>query len=264
MFQSPGAIALNFGSIDIYWYGIIMSLSILAGLLVVIFLAKKYFQTFTTDLICDLSFDIIILGLICARLYYVILDYRYFVKYPMEVIAIWNGGIAIQGAIIGGILSVLLYAKEHKISFLKLADLFTFGLVTGQIIGRWGNFFNSEAFGLPCNLPWKLYIPYASRPLEYKTYEYFHPTFLYESLLNVVVLIILLTMAAKLKKRKNGVIFFSYLILYSIVRIIIETIRLDSVLSFGSVHFAHIASMVFIIAGLLGLFFLKKKQVNNN
>ena len=261
MFQSPGAIAFTYNNIDIYWYGVLMSVSMLAGLALIIFLAKKYFKEFTTDLICDLSFDVIILGLIFARLYYVILDYKYFMKYPWEIIAIWNGGISIQGAIIGGIISGLLYAREHKISFLKLADLFSFGLVTGQIIGRWGNFFNSEAFGLPCNLPWKLYIPYLSRPVEYKAYQYFHPAFLYESILNIIVLIIMFIMLTKIKERKNGVIFFSYIIMYSVVRIFIESIRLDSVMSFGSVHIAHIMSVIFILLGIICLF--KINRVKN-
>ena len=147
--------------------------------------------------------------------------------------------------------------------FLRYADLFSFGLVTGQIIGRWGNFFNSEAFGLPTNLPWKLYIPIFSRPIEYKMKEFFHPTFLYESLLNIIVFIILFILLTKLKNRKNGIIFFSYLILYSIVRLIVETIRIDSVLNFGILHIAHITSIVFIIISILGFIFLRHTSSEN-
>lgn len=262
MFKSPGDIALTFGSIDIYWYGIFMSLSILAGIIVIFFVGRKYYKDISFDTICDLSFELILAGIVFARLYYVIMDYKYFLKYPFEIPAVWNGGISIQGALIGGILIGYIYVKSNKLSFLRLADLYSFGLVTGQIIGRWGNFFNSEAFGYPTQLPWKLYIPYASRPLEYKAQEFFHPAFLYESLLNGLVLIILFILLTKIKNRKDGVIFFSYIILYSIVRIFVETIRIDSVLSFGYIHVAHIASVIFILIGIIGLFNINKSNKN--
>ena len=260
MFKSPGHIAFSFLSMDIHWYGIIMSLAILVGLFVIFWIRNKYFKEITTDTICDLSFYLIIFGLFCARFYYVILDYGYFSRHPYEIFAIWNGGIAIQGAIIGGIFAGYLYANEFKLNFLRLADLFSFGLVTGQIIGRWGNFFNSEAFGLPTQLPWKLYIPYGLRPIEYREYEFFHPTFLYESILNIFVLITLWVILKKTKnERKNGVIFFSYIILYSIVRLFVETIRLDSVLNINNIHIAHIAAFGLIIFGLLGLYKISRR-----
>ena len=174
MFKSPGHIALSIHSLDIHWYGIIMSLAILTGIFVIVYVKNKYFKEISTDTICDISFYLILFGLLTARLYYVILDYPYFLRHPYEILAIWNGGISIQGAIIGGIYIGYLYTKEYGLKFLRFADLFSFGLISGQIIGRWGNFFNSEAFGLPTELPWKLYIPYPLRPLEYKNYEYFH------------------------------------------------------------------------------------------
>ncbi len=255
MFKSPGHIAFSIFSLDVHWYGIIMSLSILIGLMIIFLIKKKYFKEITTDTICDLSFYLIIFGLFSARLYYVVLDLPYFLRHPSEILAIWNGGIAIQGAIIGGILAGYIYIKEHKLNFLKTADLFSFGLISGQILGRWGNFFNSEAFGLPTNLPWKLYIPHTLRPLEYKMYEYFHPAFLYESILNIFVLVVMLLLLNKLgENRKNGIIFFSYLVLYSIVRMIVETIRIDSVLNIGVFHVAHIASTILLIVGIIGLY----------
>ena len=181
-------------------------------------------------------------------------------KHMHLIPCIWNGGIAIHGAIIGGIITFLIYAKLNKLNFLKYADLFSFGLVTGQIIGRWGNLFNSEAFGLPCNLPWKLYIPFLSRPLGYQNYEYFHPTFLYESLLNILVLIILLCILKYKDKNKNGIIFFSYLILYSLIRFFIEAIRTDSVLNILNIHIAQIASVIFLIIGIIGILAVNIKQ----
>ncbi len=254
MFKSPGHIAYSIASVDIHYYGIIMAFAILAGLLVVLFLRKKYFKEISVDTICDISFLAIIFGIICARLYYVVLDYRYFIKNPLEIPAIWNGGIAIHGAILGGIIAVYCYTKDNKLNFLRYADLFSFGLIIGQAIGRWGNFFNSEAFGLPCSLPWKLYIPYTLRPFEYKNYEYFHPAFLYESILNILIFFVLYLVLTKLKNKKDGCIFFLYILLYSIVRLLIETIRVDSVLNIYNIHAAHIAAFGFIIAAIAGLY----------
>lgn len=252
MFKSPGDIAFQFGLFDIHWYGIIMSFSMLCALFGIIFIKRKFFKEISTDNICDLSFNVILLGLIFARLYYVILDFDYYIQKPFEIIAIWNGGISVQGAIIGGILAGYLYCKEQKVNFFRYADLFVFGGIIGQIIGRWGNFFNSEAFGYPTNLPWKLYIPFKLRPDGFEEYEFFHPTFLYESILNIFVLLILYFLLKKLgEKRKNGIIFCSYLILYSIVRIIVETFRTDSVLNISIFHIAHLMAFALIIFAII-------------
>ncbi|MBQ3641471.1 prolipoprotein diacylglyceryl transferase, partial [bacterium] len=245
MFTSPGSIAFSIGSVDIHFYGIIMSLSMLSALFAVFFLRKKFFPDIEEEHIYNLAFVLIIFGLLSARLYYVLLDKEYFLYNPFDIIAIWKGGISIQGAIIGGIVAGFFYTKKHNINFFRCADLITFGLITGQIIGRWGNFFNSEAFGLPTNLPWKLFIPYYMRPEQFKDIEFFHPTFLYESLLNILVLAILFIILKKQgESRKNGVVFCSYLILYSIVRIFVEAIRTDSVLNIGGIHIAQIASVI--------------------
>lgn len=262
MFQSPGYLAFSILSLDIHWYGIIMAFSMLLGILTVILIRNKFYKEISTDNICDISLILIIWGIIFARLYYVILDFDYFARHPFEIFAIWNGGISIQGAIIGGLIGFYEYYLLHNINFFKYADLLSFGVIVGQIVGRWGNFFNSEAFGIPCNLPWKLYIPYANRPLEYKGFDYFHPTFLYESLLNILVFCILLFVLHKFPNRKNGTIFCLYLILYSLVRILIETLRVDSVLTFGVFHVAHIMSIIFIIFALFVLFFINKKTEN--
>ncbi len=262
MFQSPGEIAFTIGNLDIHWYGICMSLSMLFGLFIIFFIRNKYFKQISTDIICDLSFFLIIWGLISARLYYVIVDYKYFSQHPFEIFAIWNGGISIQGAIIGGIIAGLYYCKKNNLNFLQFADLFSFGIVAGQVIGRFGNFFNSEAFGLPTNLPWKLYIPYKARPIAYRMEEFFHPAFLYESLLSLLILVILYFMISKTSSRKDGVVFCSYIMLYSIARFLIEIIRTDSVLNFGNIHIAHITSVIFIFAAIAGLFFINKKKSN--
>ncbi len=260
MFKSPGDIAFTLFGLDVRWYGVMMSLAMLTGILVILLIRRKYFKDISVDIICDISFLLIFAGLVSARLYYVIMDYSYFFRHPEEIPAIWNGGISIQGAIIGGIIFGLFYTKSMKISFLRYADLFSFGIITGQAIGRWGNFFNSEAFGLPTNLPWKLFIPFASRPLEYRNYEFFHPTFLYESLLNICIFIILYLVLKKFTNRHDGFIFFLYIILYSLVRIIVESLRIDSVLNIGYFHIAHITSVLFILAASIGIYYVQKNK----
>jgi phosphatidylglycerol:prolipoprotein diacylglycerol transferase len=117
MLKSPGDIAFQIGTFDIHWYGIIMSFSMLCALFVILFLRKKFFKDITTDNIFDLSFEVIISGIVFARLYYVLLDLDYFIQKPYEIVQIWNGGISIQGAIIGGIIAGYLYCKENKCNF---------------------------------------------------------------------------------------------------------------------------------------------------
>lgn len=256
---SPGEIAFTVFNFPVRWYGIFIFLAIMSGILVVQCVAKHFFKEYSDDNLIDLSAVIIISGLIGARLYYVLLDYDYFSRYPNEIWAVWQGGLSIHGAIIGAIIGSFISIKKKELFFLRTADLFTFGLVTGQIIGRWGNYYNSEAFGLPCNLPWKLYIPPQSRPLGYLFHDYFHPTFLYEAFGSLLILIILLWILFRFNEIKSGTIFFLYLILYSCVRICVETFRIDSVLSFGNIHVAHIASIVLLVVGLIGLLFVYKK-----
>ena len=260
MFTSPSSIAFSIGNLDIYWYGIIMSLSMLFGLFTVLYVKKNFFKEITNDSIFDISFILIIVGILSARLYYVLIDFQYFIKHPTEIFAIWNGGISIQGAIIGGTIAFYFYAKENNLNFFRYADLLCFGVVTGQILGRWGNFFNSEAFGLPTDLPWKLYIPYSARPIEYKTNEFFHPTFLYESICSIIIFIALYTILIKKKDLKTGTIFLTYICLYSIARIFIEKIRIDSVLNIGTIPIAQITSSILIFIAIICLYYLYSKD----
>ncbi len=263
LFTSPGEIAFSILNYQIRWYGVFMFLAIICSVIVMLKIAKRFYKEYNEDFLYDLAFILIVSGIIGARLYYVILDFGYFIKFPSEILAIWQGGLSIHGAIIGALIGGGIFTKKKGYSFTMTADLCTFGLITGQIIGRWGNFFNSEAFGLPCNLPWKLYIPMHSRPINYVLYDYFHPTFLYESVGSLMILVMLLVLKFKYKDIKPGTIFFLYLILYSCLRICIETLRIDSVLSFGNLHIAHIASILLMITGIIGLICINKKPQNN-
>lgn len=260
MFVSPGDIAFHIGAISVYYYGIIMALSLLIGILTARFVTKKFYPEINPEIIYDLAPHIIIGGIICARLYYCVLSYDYFSKHLLEIFELWHGGLSIHGGIIGGLIGGLIYSKRHKLPILKLCDIFSCGLVLGQAIGRWGNFFNSEAFGRPTESFLKLYIPIYKRPLEYMQYNYFHPTFLYESILDLCIFLILFFVVRKFFK-KDGMVFFLYLILYSIVRILIEQLRVDSVLNVCGIPIAQIVSVFIILISLFGIvFILKNKQ----
>ncbi|MEO0888077.1 MAG: prolipoprotein diacylglyceryl transferase, partial [Cyanobacteria bacterium J06648_10] len=186
----------------------------------------------------------------------VLFEWPSYASRPGDILAIWKGGIAIHGAVIGGTLATYLFAKFNRLSFWQLADLIAPSLILGQGIGRWGNFFNSEAFGRPTDLPWKLYIPLANRPADLREFEYFHPTFLYESVWNFGVLALLLGLFFWGLKHPNklraGTLFLVYLIAYSAGRLWIEGLRIDS-LMFGPIRMAQFISLVGMTLGSIGL-----------
>ena len=228
MFTSPSQILCTIFGVNIYYYGVIMALAIAVGTLVSDWAGTKFFGL-KKETIIDLAPYLIIFGIIGARLYYCALNYDFYLRFPTEIIAIRHGGISIHGAILGGLIGLWFFAKRHKVNPVKLCDVSAIGLSLAQAIGRWGNFYNSEAFGGPTNLPWKLYIAPQYRPIPYQEYQYFHPAFLYESILDIVIFIILLILVKTGRIKKEGNLALIYLILYSIVRIIVEMFRLDSV-----------------------------------
>ncbi len=249
--QSPdSAIIFSIGNFDFHYYGLIMFFAILLGIAVIFLIAKKYCKDISVETLLDILPIIIISALFGARLYYVLMDFSYYSKYPMEIFAIWQGGISIHGALIGGVVCGIILAKKMEFNFFKYADIFSFGLLIGQAVGRFGNYFNCEAFGKPCDLPFKLYIPESHRPLEYFQYEYFHPTFLYESVWNLISFCLLFYIFRKCKKLKEGSIFFLYLTFYSVGRFFIEYIRLDSVLNICSIPVAQIVSILVLCVSI--------------
>lgn len=255
MFAAGERVAFYLFGRPVMKYGIMMGTAIAVSILVLNKIRKNHYsEDISEDTLFDLSFWLIVGGVLGARIWYVLLNIPYYSSNISEIFAINHGGISIQGAIAGGILTGLIYTKKHHLCFLKLADLFSFVLPIGQSIGRWGNFFNSEAFGKPCDLPWKLYISQENRPEQYFYNEYFHPTFLYESLANIVVFFILYFGLRKKFVNQSGAIFFCYLILYSTVRFFIEFVRVDSVLNIAGIPIAVIMSIIFALIGILGLY----------
>lgn len=260
MFQSPSDVLFSFWGINIYYYGLFIALAIVAGFFVSFFVMKKYYPSLEKDTLYDLMLWIIPFGIVGARAYYVLLCLDYYMKNPFEVFMIQNGGLSIHGAVFGGILGGYIFLKKHNLSFLKYADIVSFGLPVAQAIGRIGNFFNSEAYGKPTDLPWGVFIPVEKRRFEYIDYDTYHPTFLYEGIGDVVIFLILFFIMRKLFDGRDGGIFFSYLILYSALRLVIESIRIDSVLNISGVPAASVISILIIGISAGFLYYTNRKR----
>ena len=257
MFTSPSQIIFTVFGVNIYYYGVILALAISAGTLVSDYIGVKYFD-FKKDTFIDLAPYFIIFGIVGARLYYCMMDYSFYFKFPTEIIAIRHGGISIHGAILGGLLGFYIYSKRHNFSFTKLCDVGSIGLALGQAIGRWGNFFNSEAYGCPTNLPWKLYIAPQYRHVPFADVSYYHPAFLYESILDIIIFLVLVFLIKTKISTKSGNLALIYLILYSIARIAVEFCRTDSIRYIYGVPVAIVVSAGIIILSTLLLFKVNK------
>lgn len=263
----PQPVILNLGPISLRWYGVFITLGITTALLVSFYLGKKYFDI-KKDLIIDLAFWLIIFGLLGARIYDVILYLPYYLNHPIQIVQIWKGGMAIHGAIIAGLITIYLLSKKNKISFFKISALLAPGLALGQAIGRFGNYFNQELFGRPTNLPWGIPIEINNRPLNFINSNYFHPTFLYESLGSLIIFLILIFIIKKLYQKKqitnyqNIVIITVYMILYSILRFSLEFIRIDETPLFLNLRWPQIISLLFIIFSFITLTFYPHAKKN--
>ena len=247
--QSPGEVAFYIFNFPVYSYGIILAFAVFLGVCTAEILAKK-FSDIPENFFVDNSPVVIIAGILGARLYYCIVNYPYYIHNPLEIFDIRQGGLSIHGMLIAGIVTVYFLAKKYRVNLLRLLDVLACSVILAQSAGRWGNFFNSEAFGYPTGALWGVYIPPENRPLQYFDSELFHPAFLYESFLDLVVFALLIFI---LRRTRAGCTFFWYLILYSVVRIFVEYFRIDSVLNIGRFPIAQVVSVLLIIAGIIGL-----------
>lgn len=265
-FTSPGRILFEIGPFTVRWYGVLIASAVLLGVTLSQWLAKQ--RQVDPELLSDLSIWLILGGIPGARLYYVLFQWSNYAQHPQEIIAIWNGGIAIHGAILGATLAAVIFARLKRVSFWQLADLVVPSLALGQAIGRWGNFFNSEAFGSPTDLPWKLFVPsyviekgfpIYLRPAGFENIAYYHPTFLYESLWNLMVFGLLMVLffrdRARRPQLKVGSLFLFYLVAYGAGRLWIEGLRTDS-LMLGGLKVAQLVSLGAIVLGIGGLTWL--------
>lgn len=247
--QSPGEIAFYIFNFPVYSYGIILAFAVFLGVCTAEILAKK-FSDIPENFFVDNSPAVIIAGILGARLYYCIVNYPYYIHNPLGIFDIRQGGLSIHGMLIAGIITFYFLAKKYRVNLLRLLDVLACSVILAQSAGRWGNFFNSEAFGYPTGGNWGVFIPVSQRPVEFLNYEFFHPAFLYESFLDLVVFTVLIFI---LRRTRSGCTFFWYLILYSVVRIFVEYFRIDSVLNIGGFPIAQVVSVLLIIAGVIGL-----------
>lgn len=254
-FTSPGQVVFSVFNWQIRWYGIFIALSFLACYFIGETLVKK--ANLSLEHFNNLVILVLIFSILFARLYFVALNREYFYLHLDEIPKIWLGGQSIHGGILGAALALLLYSTVKKISFYKYADIATIVAPLGQSIGRWGNFFNNEAFGKPVeNWIFRLYIPPENRPSDFLVNNYFHPTFFYESFLDFIIFVFLYKKFS-VWKEKPGKIFWVYLFSYGVIRFVLEFLRVDSVY-FANISVAHVASIFLIMLSTLMLYFQNK------
>lgn len=259
-------IAFHLGPLAVRWYGILIMLGLLAGATLAARLARRKGES--PDHLWNMVPLVAFVAIVGARAYWVWLDWdTCCAADPRQALNIRGGGISIHGAIAAGLLALWAYARYHRLHFFRWVDIIAPGLALGQAIGRWGNFANQEAFGGPTTLPWGIPIAPEHRPLGYEQYAYFHPTFLYESLYNLVACVILYQLARRIDRDhhpqhplrrvpgtrlRDGDTLWIYLIGYAIARFAIESLRTDSLL-IGPFKAAHVISALLLLVGVVGL-----------
>lgn len=258
MMASPGAIAFTLGPLTVRWYGILMASAIALGFWLAHRQALR--EQLPADDIIRVAQWAVIAGLVGARLYEVAFNWDYYGRYPSKIIAVWEGGLAIHGGIIVGFLAGVVLAHRWRVPVLQSLDVAAPSVVLGQAIGRWGNFFNEEAFGRPTDLPWKLYISPPHRPPEFASADYFHPTFLYESAWDLAVFAALVWLLRPRYRAQPGALFFWYVGLYSLGRFAIEGLRLDSFWVAG-LRVAQMASVLGIAVAVIGLVWTHRRAL---
>jgi phosphatidylglycerol:prolipoprotein diacylglycerol transferase len=269
VFRSPGPIALAFQvpadlplvgglSVSIRWYGVLIATSMALGLWLAAREATRRGES--ADDLLKAAELALLGGLVGARLYYVLFNLDYYQTQPWwRIFAVWEGGLAIHGGLLAGILTGAIYVWIKGLPLLTYLDTVSPSLALGQAIGRWGNFFNEEAFGGPTDVPWKLYISEPRRPPAFADHQYFHPTFLYESLWNVGTFLVLYLLLRRRLERAPGALFLAYIGLYSLGRFWVEGLRTDS-LMLGSLRVAQLVSAAAIVIAVVGIPMLLRRR----
>ncbi|MDA1476521.1 prolipoprotein diacylglyceryl transferase [Bacillus changyiensis] len=256
-FEPLNPIAFQLGPIAVHWYGIIIGVGALLGLWMAVREGER--RGLHKDTFVDLILFAIPIAILCARAYYVLFKWDYYSEHPDQIIQIWNGGLAIHGGLIGAILTGIIFAKKKGLSFWKLADIAAPSILLGQAIGRWGNFMNQEAHGGSVSRQFleNLHLPDFIINQMYVNGQYYHPTFLYESLWSLTgVLILILLRKANLKR---GELFLTYVIWYSIGRYYIEGLRTDSLMLTDTLRIAQVISIVLIVCAVGVMLFRRFK-----
>lgn len=250
-------VAFKVGFFTVRWYGLLIATAVYLGY----WLASKKAKAKKQDInhLANILIYGLVLAMVGARLYYVAFNWQFYRHNLFEIIAVWHGGLAIHGGLIGGLLAALLYTRKQKLNFWLWADITAPSLILGQAIGRWGNYFNQEAFGYPTKLPWAIYISPEKRPVQFKNFAYFHPTFFYESVWNFFGFLLLTWLFSQQQKQPQkyptGTVFLAYLIYYSLGRFFIEGLRTDS-LMLGPLRIAQVVSLALI--GFVAIFWYRR------
>lgn len=251
-------IAFELGPISVHWYGIIIA----AGILLGYFIAQESVKRigFDKDILIDIIFWSAIFGFIAARIYFVIFQWPYYAQHPIEIPMIWYGGIAIHGGLIGGFITGIFVCKQKNINPFQIGDVIAPSLILGQGIGRWGNFMNHEAHGGPVSKSFleNIHIPDFIIDNMYIDGQYYQPTFLYESIWDILGFVILISLR---KHLRIGDTFALYLIWYSIGRFFVEGLRTDSLMLTGDIRVAQLMSVVLIVAGIV-LMIVRRMKYN--
>jgi len=250
----------SIGPLYVHFYGVIIMLGALAAAFVADWNARR--QGMKNDLVWDMLPWLLIAGIIGARLWHIFTpppsmvavgkDTMWYLTNPVEMLKVWNGGVGIPGAVIGGALALWLYTRKYKLNFLRWIDIVAPGLALAQAIGRWGNFINQEIYGAPTNLPWAIYIDEIHRLPELRNVAYYHPLFLYESLWNLANMAFLLWFGRRFASRlRPGDVFLVYMIFYPVGRFLLEFLRLDAA-QVGGINFNQtFMAVIAVIAALL-------------
>jgi len=229
----PSPVLFEAGPFALRYYGLCIALGIVAAT----WLTGRELDRkgYDSALALDALFFVVPLGFIGARVYHIATDYGLYARDPIPgVFEVWNGGLGIYGAVAGGFLGLILFGWYRGVSPLVLADAAAPGVILAQAIGRWGNYFNQELFGRPSDLPWAIRIAPENRPTQFADAETFHPTFLYESIWDLLICLGLLWIARRFANRlRDGDLVMLYVSLYSVGRFFVETLRVDPAFLIG-------------------------------
>ena len=256
----PSPIIFEVGPFALRYYGLFIALGIAAATWVAgRELARRGYDE---ALALDSLLFLVPPGFVGARIYHVVTNWNFYGDQPFsEVFAVWNGGLAIYGAVAGGFLGLLFFSWYRGINPLVLADAAAPGMILGQAIGRWGNYFNQELFGRPSDLPWAIRIAPENRPAGFEDAETFHPTFLYESIWNLLVCFVLLWIARRFANTlKPGDLVLLYVSLYSLGRFFMELLRIDPAFIIGGAARGNLFVAVILALGFALALFLRHSR----
>lgn len=253
----PSPILASFGPFELHWYGLLIAFGAALGYAVLYQLARRY--QYDQDRLLTMFLLTVIVGFLGGRLYHVLNEPLYYWQHPEEIVAVWHGGLAIHGAILAGFFTIWFFCRRNKLALWRILDIAAPAVLLGQAVGRWGNYFNQELFGRPTNLPWGIPIDPMNRPESATSAAYFHPTFLYESLWDLLAVIIILFLHRRQLQKKGGtrpgIITMTYFVLYGIGRFGVELLRIDQVPIIAGIRLPLIVSTGIVLCGVAGFWY---------